>query len=146
MNSIGGSSVSKSKARDSIYFPLEILKIIEEFMIDSRGLYLANRELYNNAPDRIYWESRYTGRVRHHLVKIPTYSILVCEDDPMISFAKYGNLNMVRHLYNKKYYNDTTESMVIAGMNGHVNILKYLFEKEITCAISHCKKTFAFNI
>jgi len=103
-------------------FPFEIIELIADHLVDSRPIYLTNRRLYANSPDRIYWESRGGERIRNHLVKIHTRI-------SMVEFAKYGNLQMARHLYRpgSGFFDDSNNNALQwACVSGHLNVVKFL--------------------
>jgi len=102
-------------------FPSEIMMLIADHLEDSRPVYLSSKTLYVGSPDRIYWESRGNGRIRTHPIKIPTSL-------PLSSFAKEGNLSMVRHLHlqGADITENDNEALLDACKYGFLGIVMYI--------------------
>jgi len=109
---------------DASILPYDVIMEIEDKIEDSRCIYMTCRKLYTTSKDRHYWESRGIGRIRNHLVKIPTELGLEI-------FALNGNLQMILHLFPTNLYtidNYGDKLLKAACCRGHLDIIKYLHQ------------------
>jgi hypothetical protein len=90
-----------------------------EIMPDSRPMFLSSKACLKAAPelDLKYWNCKTTrtGKLKYHTPKIPTTFTAV-------TFAAYGNLTMLKHLYVEK---DLGHYINVSIANDQVNTLDY---------------------